>query len=107
MPEKEREKKKININKLYIAFSTSLTPLTSSLTSEIEVTLINRLCFGEQDSSQNRFRKFLKHAGQPTRNGIACNRLYTINFRYKQKAILELTSKTDIQKKVIRYLLLS
>lgn len=33
---------------------------------------MNKLWFGEQVSSQNRFKKFLKHAGQPTRNGIAC-----------------------------------
>jgi hypothetical protein len=29
---------------------------------------MKRLWFGEQDISQKRFKKFLKHAGHPTRN---------------------------------------
>jgi hypothetical protein len=33
---------------------------------------MKRLWFGEQDISQKRFKKFLKHAGHPTRNGTAC-----------------------------------
>jgi len=33
---------------------------------------MNELWLGEQVISQKRFKKFLKHAGQPTRNGIAC-----------------------------------
>lgn len=44
------------------------------LTLAIEVTLINWLWFGEHVSSQKRFKKFLKHAGQPTRKGIACRK---------------------------------
>jgi hypothetical protein len=32
---------------------------------------MNRLWLGEQDISQKRFKKFLKHAGHPTRNGTA------------------------------------
>jgi hypothetical protein len=37
-----------------------------------DVTLMKTLWFGEQDISQKRFKKFLKHAGHPTRNGTAC-----------------------------------
>lgn len=40
-----------------------------------EVTLMKRLWFGEQDISQKIFKKFLKHAGHPTRNGTACKML--------------------------------
>jgi hypothetical protein len=36
---------------------------------------MKRLWFGEQDISQKRFKKFLKHAGHPTRNGTACKML--------------------------------
>jgi hypothetical protein len=42
------------------------------ITWETEVTLMKRLWLGEQESSQKRLRKFLKHAGQPTRMGTAC-----------------------------------
>lgn len=33
---------------------------------------MKRLWFGEQDISQKRFKKFLRQAGHPTRNGTAC-----------------------------------
>lgn len=42
-----------------------LTPLTA-------VTFMKRLWSGEHASSQNRFKKFRKHAGQPVKNGTAC-----------------------------------
>ena len=39
---------------------------------------MKRLWFGEQDISQKRFKKFLKQAGHPTRNGTACKSEVTI-----------------------------
>jgi hypothetical protein len=46
-------------------------------------TLTKRLWFGEQDISQNRFKKFLKQAGHPTRNGIACKSEVAIYHKLK------------------------
>jgi hypothetical protein len=46
---------------------------------------MKRPWFGEQDISQKRFKKFLKHAGHPTRNGTACKILkilVTMLWRY-------------------------
>jgi hypothetical protein len=40
---------------------------------------MKRLWFGEQDISQKRFKKFLRHAGHPTRNGIACRNIEVTN----------------------------
>jgi len=39
---------------------------------------MNKLWFGEHVSSQKIFKKFLKHAGQPTRKGMACHNVQCV-----------------------------
>lgn len=66
------------------------------LTLETEVTLINRLWSGEQVSSQNRFKKFLKHAGQPTRKGIACKKTEVYKRRGRMKSSISRALKLSL-----------
>jgi len=58
---------------------------------------MKRLWFGEQDISQKRFKKFLKHAGHPTRNGTACKKLtfkdHGVKFYIEHRSRVETTKE--------------
>lgn len=67
-----------------------------------DVTLVNRLWLGEQTSSQKRFKKFLKQAGQPTRRGITCNRYLYKNIKVLREQIVEHKNIEVLNKRNLR-----
>lgn len=80
---RKRGRKKGSLKKVSNNIVINTVAIQDSLrlwTFKTEVTLINKLWSGEQESSQNRFRKFLRHAGQPTRKGIACRKQIIITY---------------------------